>query len=232
MGKYLIWCRYIDHNINLVYFRHLDTSSAHEMMMMTRRKKDNHKQCKSFILMTVFLAFFTSLSGWSVVCVYFCSWYAVMGLRKRNWREKLNSFPFFIFYFHSISINPLRLIPLDVAIPSFSTVCVCSILLRYINDDDKQKGTRNIIDLCIKHNVPNLIHTSSALVTLWVLSAYLHPQSMNMCAMIKYFSQSINLSYQQQNERKISIFAYLCAPWIMAFPFCCVYFSSFSSPFL
>lgn len=62
VGKYLIWCRYIDHNINLVYFKHLDTSSAHEMMM-TRRKKDNHKQCKSFILMTVFLAFLRVFPG-------------------------------------------------------------------------------------------------------------------------------------------------------------------------
>lgn len=26
VGKYLIWCRYIDRNINLVYFKHLDTS--------------------------------------------------------------------------------------------------------------------------------------------------------------------------------------------------------------
>lgn len=28
------------------------------------------------------------------------------------------------------------------------------------------KGTRTIIDLCIRHNVPNLIYTSTALVSL------------------------------------------------------------------
>lgn len=30
VGKYLILCRYIDHNIKLVHFKHLDTSPAHE----------------------------------------------------------------------------------------------------------------------------------------------------------------------------------------------------------
>lgn len=32
----------------------------------------------------------------------------------------------------------------------------------------EHEGTKNIIDLCIKYNVPNLIYTSSSLVTLWV----------------------------------------------------------------
>lgn len=89
--------------------------------------------------------------------------------KKNTTEKKLNSF--FFFYFHSISINPC-----------WSHLMGCMFLpqmkwhswlggwltkqMMITTTNHKIKGTRKIIDLCIKYNVPSLIYTSTALVTL------------------------------------------------------------------